>query len=162
MKTALAMIVTILFLTLSTAFAQKTGYCKTFSAISDQETNDTTLFAVPLDKYFVLQRIYVSGRSGRWSLSANSNFSIKGFLSSNVYISPTFEKYDFLDGSIVFNAEDDLTLSYNAGVGWEMFITIIGYFEDVAPVELSADLNSDGKVNILDFAILSEQWLNSV
>lgn len=162
MKTTLTIILTILFLTFSTAFAQKTGYCKTFpiSPVGLGEPNELTLFTVPLDTHFVLERIYISGRSGYWSLSANSNFSIQGLLYLYTSHQATFEVYEFPNGSAVFNAENDIVLSYIPSNVYELFLTIIGHFEDITPVKSSADVNGDGKIDMLDFAILSKQWLN--
>lgn len=164
MKTTLTIILTILFLTFfsPTAVAEKTGYCKTFSIRSTDEPNNLTLFSVPLDTKFVLERLYISGR-GDWSLNVNSTFSMSGSLTTNIYMPFCFTPYEFPTGTVVFNAEDDIVLSFPciSSSTFNFFFTIIGYFEDTAPAKSSADINGDGKVDMLDFAILSKQWLNN-
>lgn len=160
MKTLITIILTTLFLTFfaSSALAEKTGYCKTFSIspVGHSEPNNLTLFTVSLNTRFVLQRLYISGYSSRWSLIANSNFSIFGDCKNRL------DTYEFPDGCAVFNAEDDLVFSYIPSSIYELTPTIIGYFEDTVPAKASADINGDGKVNMLDFVILSDQWLNGV
>lgn len=155
MKTTFTIILIILFLTFSgsAAVAQKSGYCKSFSLISNQEPNEATLFTVPVNKHFVLEKLYISGGNGQWSLIANNNFSIKGRL-----YAVTFRVYEFPNGTIILNSEDDLFFSYTSSNN-ELILTVIGYFDDTVAA-MSADINGDGIVNMLDFAILSKQWLN--
>lgn len=164
MKTIATIILTILFLTLSPALAQKTGYCKTFSINSDEhEPNGLTLFSVPLDTKFVLERLYISGE-GDWSLNVNSTFSMSGSLTTNIYMPFCFTPYEFPSGTVVFNAEDDVVLSFPciSSSVFKFFFTIVGDFENTVAPEMSADINGDGKVNMLDLSILSKQWLKSV
>lgn len=164
MKITLTIIVTILFLVFSgsTILAQKTGYCKTLSLESADhaEPNNLMFFSVPSNTKFVLERLYVSGQGApRWSLTANSSFSISGKFFTNTYVPYQFNAYEFPNETAVFNTGDEFVLSYPyrcAGV----FVTIIGYFEDTVAA-MSADINGDGKVNMLDFAELSKQWLGS-
>jgi hypothetical protein len=65
--------------------------------------------------------------------------------------------HDFPDQCIAVNSGQALK-AQNSYHAHEVEMTFIGYFEKVGPV---GDLNGDGIVNMLDFAMMAEDWLES-
>lgn len=152
------LILGLLFCLSSIASAGKQGYCKSFE-VRTSDPNEIEIFTVPIGERFVLLTTCVSG-SGNWSLTANSNFSISGRISENLYSVHSCDTYQFPDMTATINAAETLFLAYDTS-NQRLTVTLIGYFEDLHHYS-TADLTGDGIVNFADFAVFANEWLTEV
>ncbi len=143
--------------------------CDGFSAhLHKVESGEYLVTTVPKDKELVLLRAYVESSYGVktsggyytfWKLKSGTTV-IDGSFRSTPTGEPFQYRQEYPDGCLVVVSGE--SLYFIVGKLYSS-LTILGYFRPAATEpELSGDLNGDGKVNALDFAILAENWLAGV
>ncbi len=138
-------ILTFLLLSASVSFAQvKEGYCKYFEVPFE---STVVLLTVPANKTFVLRKLYLSGPSV-WEINRDGEL----FFNSSIGLGT----HDFPDQTVTAGPGQTLEAS---GASALLKMTLMGYF--YTPGASGADLNGDGIVNFLDFAILADKWLET-
>ena len=142
----ITVILVFLLLSASAAFAQrKEGFTQYFE-VPFGETVE--LLTVPANKTLVLRKLYLSGVS-IWQINRDGEL----LLSNIIGLSP----FDFPDYSVTVGPGGTLGASGMNGLGK---MILMGYF--YTPGASGADLNGDGVVDFLDFAIFGSKWLDSV
>lgn len=139
-------ILAFLLLSASTSFAQaKEGYCKYFE-VPFQE--NVELLTVPANKTFVMRKLYLSGAS-LWQINRDGEL----LLSNIIGLSP----FDFPDYCVTAGPGQTLEANGTNGLGK---MILMGYF--YTPGASGPDLNGDGFVDFLDFAIFGSKWLDEI
>ena len=142
----ITVILVFLLLSASAAFAQrKEGYTKYFEVPFE---STALLLTVPANKTFVLRKLYKSGGS-IWQINRDGEL----LLSYIMGLSPL----DFPDYCVTAEAGQTLEAS---GTNALVKMTLMGYF--YTPGAIGADLNGDGFVDFLDFALFAGKWLDGV
>ncbi len=137
-----------LLLSASTAVSQvKEGYCQYFE-VPFEET--VLLLTLPANKIFVLRKLYVSG-GNIWQINRDGEL----LLSNIIGHSP----FDFPDYCVTAGPGQTLEF-YNSYTAGTLKVTIMGYL--YTPGASGPDLNGDGFVDFLDFAIFGSKWLDEI
>lgn len=110
------------------------GYCEYFETV---EGSNQIAFIVPLEREFVLRKLYIAHRAGylntKWQLMVDDNIFVDG---SIMYVGTGGENisgvHNFPDGCLVINAGETLKIINKIfDEGFFLKTTIIGYFRDI-------------------------------
>jgi len=133
-------------------------FCKSLTVA--REANEV-IITVPENERFVLLKLYADSPIQNWHLDIDNQVLLAGTISvqigSTYYLHKTYV-HDFPDSCVVVPAGKTLTAVNKNATGFELKLTLIGYFEEI-DTGLVSDLNGDHKVDFADFAILANEWL---
>lgn len=134
-------------------------FCK--SLMVAPEANEV-IITVPENERLVLLKLYAdSYENQNWHLDIENQVLLPGTISTHISGNAKIHKtyvHNFPDSCVVVPAGKALTAVNKDATGYELRLTLIGYFEEI-DTGLVSDLNGDHKVDFADFAILANEWL---
>jgi len=158
-KSILVLVIAFLF-SVDVSFAKgRIAFCKNLTVVP--EANEV-IITVPENERLVLLKLYADCSSNQnWHLDIDNQVLLAGTISYQLWMTDIFHKtyvHDFPDSCVVVPAGKTLTAVNKNAAGYELKLTLIGYFEEI-DTGLVSDLNGDHKVDFADFAILANEWL---
>ncbi len=161
MKSKSNLVLAIAFLfNVNVSFANdRIPFCKSLTVAS--EANEV-IITIPGNERFVLLKLYADCASNQnWYLDIDNQVLLAGTISVDRWTGDILHKtyvHDFPDSCVVVPAGKTLTAVNKNAAGYELKLTLIGYFEEI-DTGLVSDLNGDHKVDFADFALLANEWL---
>jgi hypothetical protein len=162
MRTKSILVLAVVFLfDVNMSFANdRIPFCKSLTVAP--EVNQIIITAAANER-FVLRKLYADSPIQNWHLDVDNQVLLAGTISvqisSNNFVYKTYV-HDFPDSCVVVPAGKTLTAANKNSTGYKLELTVIGYFETI-DTGLMADLNGDQKVDLQDFALFADQWLDS-